>query len=297
MPRIFNLGSINADHAYRVARIPRPGETLSASGLTTGLGGKGANQSVAAARAGGQVIHVGAVGPGAGPILSRLDAFGVDTARIREVETPTGHAIIAVDDEGENAIIVFGGANVALGEDDIATGLADAGAGDFLLVQNETSGQVGAARLARDRGCRVIYSAAPFDADAVAAVLPHVSILMMNEGEAEELRSATGRAPDELGLDGVVVTLGAKGARWIGHNEAVEVPGVRVDPVDTTGAGDTFAGYFAAGLAEGMDPGAAMRLAAHAAAIQVTRPGAAEAIPARAEVDQLLAKSASSPQS
>ncbi len=284
---IYCLGSINADHFYAVPHIPAPGETLAADALTTGLGGKGANQSVAAARAGAEVVHIGAIGPASGWILKRLQSFGVQTDHIAELEVPTGHAIINVAADGENAIVILSGANADQSEDRIRLGLADAGREDFLLIQNETTLQVEAARIASGKGVRVLYSAAPFDPHAISAVMRYVDTLLLNEIEAEQLEKALNQRLNSLPVAHIVVTLGSKGARWIdtGGGEMFEVSALKVRATDTTGAGDTFAGYLAAALHEGMAPQDAMRLASRAASLKVTRKGTADAIPARDEVD------------
>lgn len=284
---IWSFGSINADHVYAVPHIPKPGETLAATGLEIGLGGKGANQSVAAAKAGARVHHIGAVGPGSEWIIERLSNYGVGTDQIRVLETPTGHAIITVAEDGENAITILAGANRALGEGDIEDSLAGAKVNDLLILQNETNLQVEAARLGKERGLRVLYSAAPFDADAAAAVLPHIDVLLLNEIEARDLEESLNTQISDLEVANIVVTLGAKGARWIDTKAGTsfQVDGLSVKAVDTTGAGDTFAGYIAAALEDGTSPEDAMALACKAAALKVTRHGAADAIPTRSEVD------------
>jgi ribokinase len=286
---VFNLGSINADHFYSVPRLPGPGETIAAGALGTGLGGKGANQSVAAARAGARVVHIGAVGADGAWAVGRLRGHGIDTRHVAVVDRPTAHAIINVDPAGENAIVIFPGANHAQDPARIAAALSEAGPGDILLLQNETTAVVEAARLGRARGCRVIYSAAPFDADAVRAVMAHVDLLVLNAVEAAQLAEALGVTADALPVPEVLVTRGAQGAAWRRGAETAEVPGLAVTPVDTTGAGDTFTGYVAAALDEGLEMAAAMRLAAAAAALKVTRRGTADAIPDRAEVAAFLA--------
>lgn len=282
---IYNLGSINIDHVYRVPHLPAAGETLSALGYAQGLGGKGANQSVAAARAGACVFHIGAVGPGSDWVLAELAGYGVDLRHVTVGVEPTGHAIINVDPAAENSIVIYPGANRVLSGDMVGAALSGARAGDTLLVQNETSAQVEAAALAAARGMRVIYSAAPFDIAAVRAVLPQVSLLVMNEGEAAQLRAAEGALPP---LD-CLITKGAQGAEWISAGaEPLFMPAFKVTPVDTTGAGDTFIGTLAAALDLGLPREAAMRRAAAASALQVTRQGAAQAIPTAAEVDAFL---------
>jgi ribokinase len=282
---VYTLGSINIDHVYRVPHLPKPGETLAADSYTMGLGGKGANQSVAAARAGAPVFHIGAVGPEGGWALDQLQGYGVDTSHVARIAVPTGHAIINVDPGAENAIVLFPGANQQITEDYAAQVLAAAKAGDTLMMQNETSAQAATARLAASKGLRVMYSAAPFEVAALRAVLPYATLLLMNEGEAAELRRALGAMPET----DMVITKGAKGAEWISAmSEPLFVPSFKVTPVDTTGAGDCFAGTIAAALDAGLTPEQAMRRAAAAAAIQVTRPGAAAAMPTRTEVDAFL---------
>lgn len=284
---VWNLGSVNVDHVYRLSHLPAPGETISALGYDKGLGGKGANQSVAALRAGAEVRHLGAVGEGDDWVLAELARHGLATDGIARVAVPTGHAIVATDPAGENLIVIAPGANRAL-PPQLLEALDRARPGDTLLLQNETSLQAEAAARARARGLRVMYSAAPFGIEPLRAVLPHATHLLMNEGEARALGTATGQALADLPVEAIIVTRGAEGADWIGAGETLHAPAFRVTPVDTTGAGDCFAGSLAARLDLGEGPQAALRYAAAAAALQVTRPGAAGAIPSRAEVDSFL---------
>ncbi|MEL7097688.1 MAG: ribokinase [Pseudomonadota bacterium] len=276
---IWNLGSINIDRLYRVKHLPVPGETLAASEHSEGLGGKGANMSVAAARAAAHVVHVGAVGSDGRWAAERLLEYGVDTRCISEVDGPTGHAIIAVDAEGENNILLWPGANGAITDDMIGQALSQAASGDWLLMQNETSGQTHAAQMGRALGLKVAYAAAPFDAEAVRAVLPVLDLLVMNAVEAEQLSAATGQAPDALGVQLVIVTKGADGCTIYDGGVQTDFPAIPVEAVDTTGAGDTFTGYVVAGLDRGELPAQAVTRAGLAAAIMVTRVGTADVIP------------------
>jgi ribokinase len=286
---IFNLGSINIDHFYRLPHLPAPGETLAATDYSVGLGGKGANQSAAAAKAGATVVHIGAVGPEGGWTVDRLKGWGVQTNAIARIDTPTGHAIITIDAQGENAIVLFPGANQALPFSVVEQALSTAQPGDILMLQNETAHQTLAAKLARSKGLRVIYSAAPFDVDAVKAILKYVSILAVNAVEADQLCAALGVTLDDLDVPELLVTRGGDGAEWRGGGKTVTAPPIKVDPVDTTGAGDTFAGYFAAGRDAGMTPAEALALAGAAASLKVTRRGTADAIPTRDEVEAFRA--------
>lgn len=285
---IYNLGSINIDHSYRMDHLPAPGETIAARALQTGLGGKGANQSIAIARAGGVVRHIGAIGPEGQWTVDRLAADGVDVSHVAKGEVPTGHAIIAVDDAAENAIILFPGANRQVTADQVESALGSAHPGDWLLLQNETSAGVEAARLARGKGLKVCYCAAPFDPEAVRDILPFTDLLSVNEVEEAQLRTALPQGA----LDGIdlLVTYGSRGAAYIAGAVATRVEAFEVTPVDTTGAGDTFLGYALAGIDAGQPLDVALTRASAAAAIQVTRPGAAEAIPMGTEVDRFLAE-------
>lgn len=289
---IYNLGSINIDHVYRLAALPRAGETIGSLGYALGLGGKGANQSVAAARAGAQVVHLGAMGSGDDWVLEKLAQAGIATGAIARLEgEATGHAIILVDAAGENSIVLHGGANRALPDDLLADlprrQLAGIGPGDIVMLQNETNLQAETAAHARAAGARVIYSAAPFEIEALRAVLPHVSILAVNEVEARDTFAAFG---EDLPVEGMLITRGAEGAEYrdLKAGAVWRQPAFRVSAVDTTGAGDCFAGWFAAGLSRSEDPQTALRHAAAAAAIQVTRLGAGDAMPDRAEVMAFL---------
>nr|WP_226898385.1 ribokinase [Mangrovicoccus algicola] len=286
------MGSINIDKVLRVPHLPSPGETLAARSYAEGLGGKGANQSVAAARAGAQVVHLGAIGPDGGAMLDLLARDGVATDRIARLPVPTGMALIMVDDAAENTIAILAGANREIPQDGVTAALEGARRGDTLLLQNETGGQVAAAEQARSRGMRVVVSAAPFDMAALAPLLPLLSVLLLNEVEAAQLEQAAGRSLAALALPHVVVTRGARGATHLdgGTGESTTYPAFRVAPVDTTGAGDTFAGYLAAGLDQGLDWSRALPRAQAAAALSVTRAGAAASIPGAAETAEFLAK-------
>lgn len=286
---IYNLGSINIDHFYGVPHFPAPGETLAAGDYRMGLGGKGANQSAAAAKAGAKVRHIGAVGPEGAWTIERLAGWGVDISAIARLETATGHAIINVDAAAENTIVLYPGANWAMPLEIVRTALADAGPGDLLILQNETAHQAEAAALARSRGMRVLYSAAPFDITAVRAVLPHVTTLALNAVEADQLCAALDTTLDQIDVPELLVTRGAEGAEWRARDGSrAFAPARKVPAVDTTGAGDTFAGYFAAGRDRGMPPADALAWAGAAASLKVTRQGTADAIPTAAEVEAFL---------
>ena len=276
---IYNLGSINIDHIYRVPHFPAPGETLLSDRYSKGLGGKGANQSIAIARAGGQVVHIGAIGDDALWMRDMLAEAGADTAGIAVLKSATGHAIINVDAGGENNIVLYDGANTLVSEGQISAALATAKAGDWFLLQNEVNNGPFAAKLARAKGLKVAYVAAPFDADKVQKMLPFVDLLSVNEGEAAMVCEALGVSEDEIPVEKLLITRGSAGISYRDGASRYTQAAFAVEAVDTTGAGDTFMGYFMAQLDGGKSPQEALRMAAAAAALKVTKKGTAEAIP------------------
>lgn len=293
--KIFVVGSLNADHRVPVSRIPSAGETVLGGEVTVSAGGKGANQAVAAARAGAAVTIVGAIGDDHdGELVHRaLVKDGVSTDHVRVIPgATTGRALISVDDAGENSIIVSPGANSALTVGDVDAGLVDMRDGDLLLLQLETPLPLVryAARRAAELGGTVIVNAAPVPASA-ADLFSHLDVLVVNDHElvgiAEQLRTNTTgeRAADMTALAlaadaAVVCTAGADGAFLAHDGRIVHVEATRVAAVDTTAAGDTFIGFLAAGLAaDPSDVAGALECAAQAAALTVTRPGAIDSIP------------------
>jgi len=216
--------------------------------------------------------------------VERLLEYGVDTRNIAEIETETAQAIIMVDPDGENAIVLHPGANAQIPQVTLQAAMAEAETGDWLVIQNETNLQRTAAEMAKKLGLQVAYAAAPFDAARVQAVLPHLDFLILNAVEAQQLQDATGQSPDDLPVRDVIVTLGADGADWYGSTGKQHFPALKVDPVDTTGAGDTFTGYVLAGLDRGLPMAQAIGQATKAGALMVTRRGTADVIPDLSEV-------------
>lgn len=297
-PGILVVGSINIDDAIRVPRLPGPGETLSASTLDTAMGGKGANQAVAAARAGATVRMVGAVGAHDGTaLLQALQADGIGVDGIERLDgTPSGRAVVLIDDRAENSIVIVPGANHAIPEGAVRDACRTLLPGDVLLLQNEIPAATSrlAADLAREAGATVIWNAAPAPTTADELV-PGVDLLVVNEHELQRLAALHGieaantdRLMTELsqatGAD-VICTLGAQGAAYRVAGATGTAPARRVDAVDTTAAGDTFAGYFAA-LADLPLPDR-LRHALDAASLTVTNRGASSSIPHRSDVDDI----------
>ncbi len=288
---VLNYGSLNIDHVYRVPHFVRPGETLTSQDYRRFAGGKGLNQSIALARAGAPVHHAGKIGPEGTWLRDTLTQEGVDTRFVQETEVPTGHAIIQVVPEGENAIVIYGGANRAITPEDARRVLAHFGPGDWLLLQNEISALAEILALAGERGLHVALNPAPMTPQVVEYPLEHVRLFIVNETEGTAL---TGEQEPEAILTAMrrryphaatVLTLGGQGSLYEDDQGRIHTPAVPVQAVDTTAAGDTFTGYLLAGLLEGLPPARALELAARAAALCVTRPGAAPSIPHRAEVD------------
>lgn len=288
---ILNFGSVNIDHVYRVDHLVRPGETIASSDYRQFSGGKGFNQSIALARAGASVSHAGRIGADGLWLREQLAADGADVGFLEVVNGPSGHALIQVDADGENAIILFGGANRTFTSEDARTILDNFGPGDWLLLQNEISAMPEILRRAGERGLRVVFNPAPMGAEVLDYPLDGVSIFVLNEVEGEAF---TGASKAEAILAGmrqrfpaatVVLTLGAAGAIFDDGSQRIAVPAPKVEVVDTTAAGDTFIGYLLAGLAAGDAPQSALESATRAAALCVTRPGAAPSIPRRGEVD------------
>lgn len=276
------IGAINADYIYRVPHLPLPGETLAARDMTRMLGGKGANQSIAAARAGGRVAQVGAVGTDGGWMLDVLTANGISVAGVAQLDGPSGHAIIAVDDAAENNIMLYPGSNHRLNKAQISAALADEAG--FALMQNETNLGTFAAKTAHAAGWRVIYSAAPFHVEPLAEIAPFADTVLLNAVEAGQWVSATGRTVAQIGAGRVIVTKGAEGCTLVDETGETHFSAPQVKAVDTTGAGDTFAGVYAQGVCAGMPVPDAIARAKIAAAIQVTRPGTSDAMPTDAEI-------------
>lgn len=288
--RILNVGSINIDHVYRVDHFARPGETLNGHSYNIFAGGKGFNQSIALARAGVKTCHLGRIGKNDAWLLRRLNEEGVDTTYVTLGETTTGHAVIQVIPSGENAIVLYGGANQTIAASDITRALTSCSPGDYLLVQNETSSVADAICKAKEHKLRVVFNPAPISSAVHDYPLEYVDIFILNETEAVGLTGKT--HPDEIRIEmlklfphaAIVLTLGGKGAVYFDANALHHQAAQTVTSVDTTAAGDTFIGFFLSELMQTDNPSKAMDLGCRAAAICVTRTGASESIPHRHEI-------------
>lgn len=311
--RVVVVGSINHDLVVRAPRHPRPGETVTGTGLRSGMGGKGLNQAVAAARAGAQVALVAAVGDDEAGAQARtfLDQEGIDVSMLMiSSSSQTGHAVVTVDDAGENSIVVLPGANAVLGVDQVRRGLAGLHRDDVVVLQHELVGAttVAAATLAASAGATVVWNAAPAP-EHLDDVPLDVDVVVVNEHELHvvagllNLEADADRADQDGGdprrlllaravgerLGAVVVcTLGGEGSLVVDAGRHESVAAASVDVVDTTAAGDTFIGYLVSTLGTGPVTAAELTVAGAAAGVTVGRAGAATSIPRRAEVDEAL---------
>ncbi len=298
---IIVVGSINLDLIATVDRLPEPGETVPGSGFSTAPGGKGANQALAAARAGAQVRMVGAVGKDgfAGEALACLKDGMIDLSGVGEVHASTGTALILVGEGGENMIAVVPGANASVLPGDLSKAFPKKG--DVVLLQHEIPLETVEAMLdmARKIGAVSVLNTAPFRAEA-ADLLAKADYIVANEtefdlyGKALSLpagdRPARMRAFVEKTGRAVIVTLGGEGVMAATAEEFLKLPSLKIVPVDTVGAGDTFCGYLAAGLSAGLALEDALRRAAAAGALACLKPGAQPAIPLGKDVDAALAE-------
>lgn len=295
------IGSVNMDLIATTERLPEPGETVTGSDFSTAPGGKGANQALAARRAGAEVRMAGAVGSDAfaAEALALLEAAGADLGAVRHLPGPTGTALILVGGDGENMIAVIPAANGEVTARDAEAAVARMNAGDTLLLQMEIPEDAVRAALVAARGKSVtsILNIAPLS-DAVERLAPLADIVIANETEFARL---SGRPAETLAVvrselaalhartgQCMIVTLGGDGVLWARDGKVEHVAALRIKPVDTVGAGDTFCGYLAQGLDSGMEFAAAVRRASVAGALACLTPGAQPSIPLASEVDARL---------
>jgi ribokinase len=293
MKRVLNFGSINVDHVYTVEHFVRPGETLSCQEYRCFAGGKGLNQSIALAQAGARVYHAGKVGATDTWLKSLMEDKGVDTRFVEAINGPSGHAIIQVNAAGENSIVIVGGANQLISEADVQRTLANFKPDDYVLVQNEVSAVPQIIRSAKAKGLTIVFNPAPINPQVLNYPLELVDILFVNETEA---RCLSGEIEPEKIYEtlnhgypnmAIVLTMGHDGAAYFSPQVRFFQPAEKVHVIDSTGAGDTFIGFFLAKLIKDNDPKAALAYASRAAAICVTRHGAAGSIPSRKELDEI----------
>ena len=292
--KVLCIGSLNLDMVYQMDHIVQPGETEASYGMNIFLGGKGINQSMAVAKAGANVYHAGLIGEDGQPFLDACREYGVDSRYIRKVDGKSGHAIIQIDRNAQNCILLYGGANQKLTAEYVDAVLADFGAEDVLLLQNEVNMLPYIVDKAYEKGMQIALNPSPFNEKLDAVDMDKISIFLLNEVEGFQVTGKT--EPDEIiaGLlekyphARIILTLGKDGAVYADRNQKHFQPIFKVQAVDTTAAGDTFTGYFLAGLCEGMPIPEVLKMSAKASSIAVSREGAVPSIPYRAEVMESL---------
>lgn len=300
--QIVNVGSINVDHVYAIDQFVRPGETLTSSRYEIFAGGKGFNQSIALARAGAATRHTGKVGKDAEWLLDRLAKEGVDITHVEVTETATGHAIIQVVPTGENAIILYSGANHTVSPPSIARALSSCSRDDYLLLQNETSSVAEGIRMGKQRGLKIVFNPAPMTSAVRDYPLQSVDIFILNETEAEVMTGKTTAEDVRIEMSRqfpnavTVLTMGNQGVLYFDADTLHRQPAFPVEAIDTTAAGDTFIGYFLTELMQSNDPTKALSRGCHAASICVTRAGASDSIPYRKELNTIQPKATADPE-
>lgn len=298
--KVLNIGSLNLDYVYHVDHFVQPGETLNADSQMVNPGGKGLNQSVALSRAGAEVWHAGCLGKGGESLKTLLEQNGVNTRWLLPVSELQGNAVIQVNAQGQNCILLFGGSNRCLSDEQVEKTLADFAPGDLLVLQNEVNDLPMIVEKAYERGLRIVLNPSPYDAGLAGVDFGKLDWLLVNEVEARQL---SGCADPEAAWEhlhretpglSVLITLGSAGSvAWqvkSGSVDQFRQAAFSVPAVDTTGAGDTFTGYFLGGLLEDLPLADCMRRASMASALSVQRPGAAASIPCRAEVEEALSR-------
>ncbi|MGI5887984.1 MAG: ribokinase [Oscillospiraceae bacterium] len=291
--KILDLGSLNLDNVYHVDHICQPGETLPSSLVENHLGGKGLNQSIACAKAGAKVLHAGKIGSDGDVLKEELEKAGVDTRFLKKDNTiKNGHAIIQVDKNGQNSILLFAGSNFRITEADVDEALAACDPGDVLLLQNETTCVQYAIRAAHEKGIMVALNPSPMN-DELASCdeLKYVDWFILNEVEGFQISGK--HDPDEI-CDAflsrfpkthIMLTLGNKGCIYRDADTRATHGIYDVKVVDTTAAGDTFTGYFLAGIVSGRPIEEVLETASKASSIAVNTAGASNSIPT---LDQVL---------
>ncbi|MBQ7637792.1 MAG: ribokinase [Clostridia bacterium] len=292
--KVLVFGSFNIDKVYMLPHLPVKGETLYCKDYGVHVGGKGLNQALAFKKAGAEVFAAGKVGAEDGAYLTDyLSAGGVDVSAVDGTGTYTGHTIIEVDPEGQNQMILFGGANREIKKEDCDAILEKHGDADLILMEYETSCVEYMLERARKAGMRTAINPSPFVKEVKELPFEHADIIILNEFEGQSITGETEvkkvlTALYALNKGEIILTLGSKGATYYNGGREISVPAFKVDAIDTTGAGDTFTGYCLYALLSGKSPEYALRFGAAASALEVTRPGAAETIPDKEEVLEFL---------
>ncbi len=289
--KVLNFGSLNYDFVYDVDHIVQPGETLDSLNMETFFGGKGLNQSIAMARAGVHVYHAGLVGEDGSAFYELCRENGVDTTYLSQIDGKSGHAIIQVNKDAQNCIILYGGSNRRVTKEFVDQVLADFQEGDILMLQNEINCLDYIIDQAYEKHMTIILNPSPFDSALDQCDLKKISVFLLNEVEGKQisghedpekiLETMQEQFPDAK----IVLTLGENGVVYADKERRIQQGIFKVKAVDTTAAGDTFTGYFVAALAKGLPMEETLRLCSKASAIAVSRKGASPSIPKMEEVE------------
>lgn len=288
--KVLNFGSLNIDYVYQVESILIPGETQASKDRQIFCGGKGLNQSIALAKAGIPVYHAGMIGDGGEILLETCRENGVNTEFIRKIPGPCGHTVIQVDKDGQNCILLFGGANRSITYEFVDEVLEHFDRGDIILLQNEINELDYIIDRAYEKGMMIILNPSPYDDNLKSCDLSKVSLFLVNEIEGYQITGE--KEPDKIlaavksryPSAKIVLTLGGDGSVYQDETGVYHQGIFKVKAVDTTAAGDTFTGYFISSIIDGMPVQEGLRMAAKASAIAVSRPGATASIPLRQEV-------------
>ena len=289
--KVLNFGSLNLDYTYQVSHISRPGETILAKDVSMNLGGKGFNQSVALSRAGLACYHAGLVGEEGLEFYDACETFGIKTDYIKTVTGRCGHTVIQVDEDGQNCILLFGGANQKNSKEYVDEVLKNFDTGDIIVLQNEINELPYIIDQAFAKGMTIVLNPSPFDERLDACDLGKVSIFIFNEAEGQQMTGMTTPATIVAAMAAsysnakIVLTLGEGGSIYHHGDEELYQAAFKVAAVDTTAAGDTFTGYFIAGLVKKLPIREVLINASKAAALAVTKAGAAISIPFMSEVE------------
>ena len=290
--KVLNFGSLNIDYVYHVDQFVLPGETRSALSQEINAGGKGLNQSIALARAGAEVYHAGCIGKEGQFLKELLEETGVNTTFLKEVRAPQGNAVIEVDAHGENRILLIHGSNDAIQKEDIPEVFSHFEKGDYLVLQNEINCLKEIVEEGNRKGMLIFLNPSPYNETIDTIDLTKINWLLVNEVEMAQItnESSPKEAYEILHQKypqlSLVVTLGHQGSIAFDQDKVYEEGIYKVEAVDTTGAGDTYTGYFIASLTKGKAIQEAMHDASIASAISVTRKGAAPSIPTYEEVKE-----------
>lgn len=288
--KIYNLGSLNIDYVYSVEHIVNPKETIASNNFKKFAGGKGLNQSIALSRAGCNVIHGGIIGVDGAFLKEVLIKDNVDTSHIIILDNSTGHAIIQVDKNGQNSILLYSGTNHLIDREYVKNFLKDSQEDDILLLQNETSALEYAFEIAKNNKIQIALNPSPYSENLKNLPLQYVNWWFCNEVEASELFGSNDvniikenfllKYPES----NLILTLGEQGSMFINKEQIIKQSVYKVDVVDTTAAGDTFTGYFLGAISQNKSVKDAMEIASKAASITVSRNGAATSIPYITEI-------------